>query len=199
MEKCKERKIGQQIMSVRIIRGENAKVSRGGMSFLNSETLANGMDVQREEIDTLVLLCKRLDFEDIRFRVTSALYNSVTGASAETKFSYVYDVLCWFGDGYIKALISDDTINFDFEKKENIFIEKLYRNREQLSNSNREHFKQLFEDSLKLYAKTYIQEVLTAYEEGFDCDVIAAIVKPEIFGEEVTEELLRRLKNVVFD
>lgn len=125
MEKCKERKIGQQIMTVRIIHEENAKVSRGGMSFLNREILASGMDVPKEEIDTLVLLCKRLDFEDVRFRVTSAIYNSLEGASAETKFSYVYDVLYWFGDGYIKALISDDTIDFDFEKKK-IFLLKNY-------------------------------------------------------------------------
>lgn len=199
MEKCKERKIGQQIMAVRMIKCENTNVLKGGMSFLKIETLANGMDVSKDEINNLVILCKRLDFDDIRFRVTSALYNSVAGASAETKFSYIYDALYWFGDEYIKALISDDTINFDFHKRENIFAQKIFRNGELLNNSNREGFKQIFEKSLKLYAKTYVEEILGAYEDGVDCDVIAAIVKPEIFGEEVTEELLRRLKDVVLD
>ncbi len=193
MDRKKEQKIGQQIMAVRMIQQENSKVSKGGVSFLRKEQLANGMNVPKEEVDNLVSLCKRLDFDEIRFRVAGALYN------AEIEFSYIYEALYWFGYTYMEAFISEDTVDFNFEKKEDIFVKRLYRNGELLNNSNREHCKSLFEKSLKYYAKTYIQEILTAYEEGADCDVIAEIVQFKVFGETITEDLIWKLKGIALD
>lgn len=193
MDRKKERKIGQQIMAVRMIQYENCKVSKGGVSFFRKEQLVNAMNVPKEEVDSLISLCKRLDSDEIRFRVTGSLYNS------ETEFGYIYEAIFCFGSLYIKALINNGKMDFDFRKMENVFVKCIYNERELLSDNDREHFKPLFEKSLKHYAKTYIQEILAVYEEGIDCELIAEIVKPEVLGEAVTEDLILKLKGIALD
>lgn len=192
MDRKKEQKIGQQIMAVRMIQRENSKVSKGGVSFLNKEQLVNAMNVPKEEVDALILLCKRLDMQDIRFRVTGALYK------VEAEFGYIYDAITCFGALFMKTLINKDASSFEFSKMENVFWD-IYRKREGLDDSDRERFSALFEKSLKYYAKTYIQEILAVYEEGIDCEVIAEIVKLEVFGEAITEDLIQKLQGVALD
>ena len=57
----KQRKIGQQIMAVRMIKEANDVVFRGGASFLSAQKLANGMKVEKDEILELSAYCRALD------------------------------------------------------------------------------------------------------------------------------------------
>lgn len=193
MDKKKEQKIGQQIMVIRMIRRERDIVWKGGVSFLFKEQLANGMNVPESEIDELIMLYDRLDAEEVKYRVAKELFDW------EIEFGYICDTIHYYSSLYWDALINAETVSFDFEKMENQFMKSVYKKRDMIEDGDRERFKALFKKSLKHYAKTYIQEILNAYEEGVDCDVMAEIVQSEVFGEVISEELMLKLKGISLD
>lgn len=189
----KEQKIGQQIMVIRMIRRERDIVWKGGVSFLFKEQLANGMNVPESEIDELIMLYDRLDAEEVKYRIAKELFDR------EIEFSYICEAIQYYSSLYLKELIDEENVSFDFEKIENQFMKFVYRKRDMIEDGDRERFKTLFKKSLKHYVKVYIREILAAYEEGVDCDVIAEIVQPKAFGEVITEDLICKLKGIALD
>lgn len=176
-ELIKQREIGQQITIIRIVHGENDKVSRGGFSLLSRSEIAKWARKSEEEIEYFLNDIAALD--EFNICVDAALeYARKLPADA---YGFFLATFRKHGYLYMESMLgkkkdydpySDGMDDLASINAKNIIDKGLNVDEETQSTAR-------FEDSLKFYFKFYISRIKDVISAGYDWDVVCEMLRED--------------------
>lgn len=176
-ELIKQRKIGQQIMTIRIVQDESDKGLRGGISFLDRSEIAKWARISKEEMDYFVNDIAALDefniCVDAALKYASNLPTDAYGFFLSTfrKHGYLY-IKSMLGKKKSYNPYTDGIKDLASINARKIIDDGLHVDDETQSAER-------FGDALKFYFEFYISRILNVVSEGYDWDVVCEMIRED--------------------
>lgn len=183
----RQREIGKQLFLVKIIQCETDWGRRGGFSFIPRNKIISWTSMSKEELDHFISLCCMLDPENLSSEAASDCCKEDLFAREKNAFFFVLHTYHELGEVF--------TILMRSGKLEDICEALSERNYKEYSKRFAEWAvdesfaaPKILEAVMRIYLRHFVNTVKEVVAEGYDWDVIKAMMRVDI-NEERFEEL----------
>ena len=168
-EQDRQRRIGQQLMLIRLLMVEDKKAERGCPTFIKPADIALWMDESVEKVEGYISDFNSMD----PFAVAQETAKVFCRDKAEVDIGYVFRTMYHFGPKYIWSILENQA--FDFERGYKKNWSDFTNIREYQGADRSVTDEQSFRMILDCYRDHFLKQ-MHKLEEGYDKDVIDLLV-----------------------